>query len=140
MENPVKFSKTYPLSILIAEPFQDSLSSARDTLLRLGYQPELATTSQEMLRMSSQKSYDVILMDTRLPDAEYALASRLNDTDSRRPIFIAMTISGRTNLREMYLREGMDHSISKPVDPAELTLQLKACSVLTGNRQIRSAS
>jgi CheY-like chemotaxis protein len=76
-------------------------------------------------------------MDTRMPDAESALATRINDTDSRRPIFIAMTMSGRANFRETYLSEGMDHSISKPVDPAELSLQLMACSLLTGNRHIR---
>jgi CheY-like chemotaxis protein len=48
-----------------------------------------------------------------------------------------MTMSGRANFRETYLSEGMDHSISKPVDPAELSLQLMACSLLTGNRHIR---
>jgi CheY-like chemotaxis protein len=139
MENPVKFSTDYPLNILVAEPCQDSSSSAQDILTQLGYKPELATTSQEMLNMTSQKSYDVVLMDIRMPEAEDVLASRLTETDSRRPIFIAMTVSGRNNFREMHLSEGMDHSISKPVDPAELTLQLIACSVLTGNRQIRPA-
>jgi CheY-like chemotaxis protein len=79
-------------------------------------------------------------MDIRMPEAEDVLVSRLTESDSRRPIFIAMTMSGRTNLKEMYLREGMDHSISKPVDPVELSLQLMACSVLTGNRRIRPAS
>jgi CheY-like chemotaxis protein len=137
MENSINFSKDYPLSILIAEPFQDSQSSAQDVLIQLGYRPELATTSGEMLNMTSQKSYDVVLMDIRMPEAEDFLVSRLTDTDSRRPIFIAMTVSGRSNFREMYLSEGMDHFISKPVDPAELSLQLKACSVLSGNRRIR---
>jgi CheY-like chemotaxis protein len=137
MENSIKFSTAYPLSILIAEPYHDSHSTAHDILLQLGYQPERATSSREMLNMTGQKWYDVVLMDTRMPEAEDVLASCLTDTDSRRPIFIAMTISGRTNLKEMYLREGMDHSISKPVDRDELTLQLKACSVLTGNRRIR---
>lgn len=140
MKNAIQFSTAYPLSILLAEPFQDSPSAARDILVDLGYEPELATTSRELLVKSSQKFYDVILMDIRMPDAEYALASRLSDTDCRRPIFIAMATSGRTNLREMYLREGMDHSISKPVDRAELCLQLKACSLLTGNCRIRTAS
>jgi CheY-like chemotaxis protein len=137
MENSIKFSTAYPLSILIAEPYHDSRSTAHDILLQLGYQPELATTSREMLSMTSQKWYDVVLMDTRMPEAEDVLSSCLTETDSRRPIFIAMTLIGRTNLKEMYLREGMDHAISKPVDRDELTLQLKACSVLTGNRRIR---
>ncbi|HUB61779.1 MAG TPA: response regulator [Puia sp.] len=140
MENSIKFSKAYPLRILIAEPFQDSRSAAQDILLELGYQPELATSSRELLTMSTRKSYDVILVDVRMPDAEFALASWLSDAESRRPIFIAMTMAGRTNLKEIYLREGMDHSISKPVDRVELSLQLMACSVLTGNCRIRSVA
>jgi CheY-like chemotaxis protein len=137
MENSIVFSKAYPLHILIAEPNPDLRSSTHDILIQLGYRPELATTSEEMLNMTSQKSYDVVLMDTRMPEAEDVLASRLGDaSNSRRPIFIAMTMSGRLNLREIHLQEGMDHSISKPVDPAELSLQLMACSVLTGNRRI----
>jgi CheY-like chemotaxis protein len=138
MENTIQFSKAYPLAILIAEPNPDSRSSTHDILIQLGYRPELATTSEEILNMTSQKSYDVVLMDTRMPEAEDILASRLSATcSSHRPIFIAMTISGRLNLREIHLQEGMDHSISRPVDPAELSLQLMACSVLTGNRHIR---
>jgi CheY-like chemotaxis protein len=137
MENTIQFSKAYPLAILIAEPNPDSRSSTHDILIQLGYRPELATTSEEILNMTSQKSYDVVLMDTRMPEAEDILASRLSATcSSHRPIFIAMTISGRLNLREIHLQEGMDHSISRPVDPAELSLQLMACSVLTGNRHI----
>jgi CheY-like chemotaxis protein len=140
MENSIKFSKAYPLNILIAEPYHDSRSSAHDVLVQLGYRPEIATSSSEMVNMTSQKFYDVILMDTRMPEAEGVLTSCLTESDSRRPIFIAITMSGRTNLKEMYLREGMDHSIDKPVDPAELSLQLMACSVLTGNCRIRPAS
>jgi CheY-like chemotaxis protein len=138
MENSDKFSKAYPLNILIAESNPDPRFSAHDILIQLGYRPEIATTSKEMLKMTSQKSYDVVLMDTRMPEAEDVLASRLSATDSsHRPIFIAMTMSGQVDFREIHLREGMDHSISRPVDPAELSLQLMACSVLTGNRHIR---
>jgi len=138
MENSIKFSKAYPLAILIAEPDPDARSTTHDILMELGYRPELATTSEEMLNMTSQRSYDVVLMDTRMPEAEDVLASRPDDaSSSRRPIFIAMTMGGRLNLREIHLQEGMDHSISRPVDPAELSLQLMACSVLTGNRRIR---
>jgi CheY-like chemotaxis protein len=90
-----------------------------------------------MLNMTSEKVYDVVLMDIRMPEAENAVASRLSNTSGRRPIFIALTMSGHIDFREQYLQSGMDHSISRPVDPAELSLQLMACSVLTGNRRIR---
>ncbi|HLX66291.1 MAG TPA: response regulator [Puia sp.] len=138
MENSIKFSTAYPLNILIAEPFHDSGSSAHDVLIQLGYQPELAASSREMLKMTSQKFYDVVLMDIRMPEAEDILASFMTDSDGRRPIFIAMTMGGRNNFREIHLSEGMDHSIDKPVDRDELILQLKACSVLTGSRRIRA--
>jgi CheY-like chemotaxis protein len=138
MENSIKFSNHYPLNILIAESNPDPRLSAHPILIQLGYRPEIATTSKEMLKMTSQKAYDVILMDTRMPEAEDVLASRPGAAGScHRPIFIAMTMSGGVNLREIHLQEGMDHSISRPVDPAELSLQLMACSVLTGKRRIR---
>jgi CheY-like chemotaxis protein len=140
MENSINFSSAYPLNILIAEPYHDSRSTAHDILVQLGYRPELATTSQEMLALTCQKSYDVVMMDIRMPEAEDIIAACMTDSQGRRPIFIAMTTGGRNNFREIHLSEGMDHSISKPVDRDELSLQLMACSVLTGNRRIRSAS
>jgi CheY-like chemotaxis protein len=140
MENSIGFSTAYPLNILIAEPYQDSRSSAHDVLIQLGYQPEFATSSREMLNMTSRKFYDVVLMDIRMPEAEDILASCMGDSDGQRPIFIAMTMSGRNNFREIHLSEGMDHSINKPVDRDELSLQLMACSVLRGNCRVRAAS
>lgn len=139
MEKPLKFSQNYPLNILIAEPRQDARFSAHAALVELGYRPEIATTSKELLKMTSKKSYDVVLMDIQLPEAEDILASRRSDrsdTGNRRPILIAMTMSGQADFREMWLESGMDHSIAKPVDPEELSLQLMACSVLTGSRRI----
>jgi DNA-binding response OmpR family regulator len=138
MENLHYFSETYPLSILIAEPNHDTRLSAKDVLTQLGYRPEVVTTGQDLLRLTSNHSYDVVLMDIGIPEAEGILASQLGDTHTRRPILIAMTAAGQTDFREMYLRDGMDHSITKPFDLDELSLQLKACSLLTGTRRIRS--
>lgn len=135
MENTV-FSKNYPLNILVAEYNQDATTSAKDILVQLGYQPEVATTSQEMLALTRKKSFDVVMADIQLPELDRILASRSSDA-SRRPIFIAMTVSDAVENGEVYLRPGMDHSICKPVDLAELTLQLQACSVLSGKRRIR---
>ena len=138
MKNQIILSKEYPLNILIAESNHDYRLSAKDILTQLGYQPEIATTGQELLNMTSSNSYDVVLMDIRMPEAEGLLTAQRTDTGGRRPILIAMTATGQADFREIFLQEGMDHSISKPVDPAELTLQLMACSLLTGTRRIRA--
>jgi CheY-like chemotaxis protein len=119
MQNPNLFSTDYPLNILIAESDQDSRLSAKEALTQLGYQPEIATTGRNLLQMTSSDMFDVVLMDTAIPEAESILASQLPGNDNRRPILIAIT---------------------KPVDLAELSLQLKACTLLTGSRRIRPAS
>jgi DNA-binding NtrC family response regulator len=124
MENSIYFSKDYPLNILIAEPDHDSRLSAKDALIGLGYQPEIATTGRKLLQMTSSKMFDVVFMDAGRPEAESILGSplagnELAGNDSRRPILIEIT---------------------KPVDLAELSLQLKACALLTGSRHIRPAS
>ncbi|HLI93088.1 MAG TPA: response regulator [Puia sp.] len=135
MENAV-FSKNYPLTILVAENGQDATSSAKSLLIQLGYQPEVATSSQEMLAMTRKKTYDVVMADVQIPDLDRILASQTGGS-SRRPIFIGMTVSDSADTGGGCLRPGMDHSICKPVDPAELSLQLQACSVLSGTRRIR---
>jgi CheY-like chemotaxis protein len=140
MENSIIFSKDYPLNILIVQADHDSRLSAKDMLIQLGYRPEIVTTGEELLHKTRSHSYDVVLMDVGMPEAEGILTSQLGDAGARRPILIAMTVAGQNDFREMYLCEGMDHSITTPVDLAELSLQLMACSVLTGNRRIRPAS
>lgn len=135
MENAI-FSKNYPLTILVAEYSQDATTSAKNILVQLGYQPEVATSGQEMLAMTRKKKYDVVMADVQIPGLDRILTSKAG-ARSRRPIFIGMTVSDPAETGEFYLRPGMDHAISKPVDPAELSLQLQACSVLSGTRRIR---
>lgn len=132
------FSQDFPLNILIAENNPEARAATKDALSLLGYQPEVAADGQEVLTKTSYKTYDVILMDMQLPKAEDMLVARMCALQPRRPLIIAMTDSGLKDYRQLCLQAGMDHSIRKPVDMQELTLQLKACSVLAGVRRIRS--
>lgn len=118
MENSI-FSKAYPLNILIAEPDQHSRPSAKEALTQLGYQPEIAKTGKELIQLASSNLFDVVLMATGIPEAESILASKPDGHENRRPIVLEIT---------------------KPLDLDELSLQLKACTLLTGTRRIRSAS
>ncbi|HEV3325223.1 MAG TPA: response regulator [Puia sp.] len=137
MENTAIFSKEFPLDILIAADNPHAQATTKGILINLGYQPEVAVNGQEMMSMTSTKSYDVILVDIQMPEAEGMLVARQRDRQARRPLIIAMTGHALQDFRQNCLKERMDSFINNPPDPKELTLQLKACSVLTGHRSIR---
>jgi CheY-like chemotaxis protein len=122
MENTTIFSTSYPLRILIAEDHRDPQSTTKNMLCTLGYHPEVAANSSEMLQMAGAKAYDLILLDIDMPEAEQMIADRLRT---------------KGGFRQICLEARMDHCIRKPVDLRELRLQLKACSLLTGSCQIR---
>ena len=137
MENTATFSFKYPLKILIAEIGRDLRSSTLEMLRTLGYRPEVAADSNEMLTMTKANSYDVILMDVHMPEAEQMLPGQLRTGDARRPLVIGLTDSGKPDFQQICLQARMDHCICMPVDAREFKLQLKACSVLTGNSRVR---
>jgi len=132
------FSKDYPLNILIAENNPDARASTTTIITELGYQPRVAGSTEEVLHLTCTESYDVILMDIHMPAVEDMLATRLSDRKDGRPLIIGITGNARPGFKQICLQAGMDHHIRRPVDPQELKLQLKACSVLSGNRRIRT--
>ncbi|HVS94936.1 MAG TPA: response regulator [Puia sp.] len=139
LKNPMIFSQDYPLNILIAGNNADSRAATRDMLTGLGYQPGVATNTRELLDMTNIGSYDVILMDIQMPEAEAMLATQLSGGTKKRPLIIGITGSTKPGFKQICLQAGLDHSIYRPVDPKELRLQLKACSILSGNCRIRPA-
>jgi CheY-like chemotaxis protein len=137
MKGTALFSYTYPLRILILEAKLQAHSVMRNNLAILGYQPEVAATSEEMLHLAGKRSYDVILTDVRPDEMENVLVTRQGEEEGRRPLVIALTDPIRMEFRNSCLASGMDHYISKTADPRELKLQLKACSVLSGTNRPR---
>jgi CheY-like chemotaxis protein len=137
MENTAIFSTQFPLNILIAADNPHAQATTKGILINLGYQPEVAANGREMMSMTSTKSYDVILVDIQMPEVEGMVALQ-RDLEARRPLMIAMTGQARQDFRLTRLKMEMDSYINNPPDPKELTLQLQACSVLSGHRSIRA--
>ena|SRR5579872_4390480 len=137
MKETTLFSYTYPLRILILEEMPQAHSVMRNNLAILGYRPEIAATSQEMLTLAGKRSYDVILTDVGSVELVNVLVTRQHEEERRRPLVIALTDPIRPDFWDSCLESGMDHYISKTADPRELRLQLKACSVLSGTNRFR---
>ena len=138
MENSL-LSNDYPLTILIGDDDPGSLARTREILNELGYQPDTATSGKAVLDTIGQKDYDLVLLDLDMQDSErYGATELLRARRQAHPLVIGTGLADETKagVHIVCLREGMDHFIGKPLIMNELTLQLKACSILTGKRRI----
>src|SRR5580704_7179314 len=100
MENIPIISKEFPLNILIAANNPDAQVSTKGALIQLGYQPEIAANGQDLLQMTTTRSYDVILIDIQMAEAEGMLALRNRDQQTGRPLFIAITGDAKLDFRQ----------------------------------------
>jgi CheY-like chemotaxis protein len=135
-------STDYPLAILIGDDDPASLARTKEILNQLGYQPDTATSGKAVLDTIGKKGYDLVLLELHMQDSDtYGAMELLRARREAPPLVIGTGVADETTagIHIAYLREGMDHYVSKPLILKELALQLKACSVLTGRRRIGSA-
>ena len=137
MENTTLFSTSYPLSILIADPNPEAHLTTKGLLCQLGYQPEVAASRQEVQNKTRTKAYDVILVDIQMLEMEGIPTVTGLYRQNKRPLIVSMTGSNATlNFKQVCLKAETDHFITRPVDLSELSLQLKAYSLLMGKCRI----
>jgi CheY-like chemotaxis protein len=135
METLDSFATAYPLSILIADEHPSAQADAKEMLAGLGYCPEVAGSGADLLRMTSAQLYDVILTDITMPGLEDLLNNPAPGPDVR-PLIIAKAAPHRPDFKAVCRQTQVDHCITGPVTPADLLLQLKACSVLAGKCRV----
>lgn len=107
-----------PLTILIAEDNVINQKLAVRLLQQLGYSSDIAANGKEVIEMTIQKQYDIILMDLHMPVLDGLAATReivRTVESSMRPKIIAMTADAMSGDREKCIDAGMDDYISKPV-------------------------
>jgi CheY-like chemotaxis protein len=116
-----------PLRVLLAEDNVASQKVALQMLKRLGYRADVAANGIEALQALERQSYDVVLMDLRMPEMDGLEATRIirqRWLDSG-PKVIAITAYALEGDREKCLEAGMDGYIAKPVKMDELAEMLK---------------
>jgi signal transduction histidine kinase/DNA-binding response OmpR family regulator len=114
------------MRVLLAE---DNVSNQKVTmtmLKRLGYSADLAANGKEALRALENQSYDLVLMDVRMPEMNGLEATRIirQRWPEKGPKIIAITAFALQGDKEKCLAAGMDDYISKPVRMNELAKML----------------
>jgi len=115
--------------ILLAE---DEPSNRKVTMLmldHLGYRADAVANGIEALQAMEHQTYDVVLMDVKMPEMDGLEATRIirqrwpNDG----PMIIAITAYAMRGDREKCLEAGMDGYLAKPIWLDELRTAIETC-------------
>jgi len=115
-------SEELPLRILIVEDNAVNRRLLRLLLERLGYHPDEASDGETGIRMAGESSYDLVLLDLRMPGMDGFEAARLlrglGEGHAKR--IVAVTAHTSPTVRENCVQAGMSGFLPKPVQPKTL--------------------
>ena len=111
------------LKILLAEDNRINQELALLLLKKWGYQADVVGSGLEVLQALERQPYQIILMDVHMPEMDGLTATRkIQDLypPHQRPYIIALTASAMQGDRERCIAAGMQHYLTKPINPTEL--------------------
>lgn len=114
--------------ILIADDNAINLTVARGLLEPLKMQIDTAESGKEAIDKIIENQYDVVFMDHMMPGMDGVettrVIRRMLGAKGKLPI-IALTANAVDGTREMFIREGMDDFVAKPIELKVITAKLK---------------
>ncbi len=114
----VEMGQRLPLRILLAEDHVTNQKLALMILKKLGYRADIAANGLEALEAVQRQTYDVVLMDSQMPEMDGLQATREIRkllSNSREPYIIALTANAMQGDKELCLAAGMNDYVSKPI-------------------------
>lgn len=110
--------------ILVVDDNIINLTIVSELLKRTEIQVELAESGEVCLELVSQNTYDIIFLDHMMPsmDGIQTLKEmrKMESNKSKNAAIIVLTANAIIGAKEMYLEEGFDDYLSKPIDSCEL--------------------
>jgi CheY-like chemotaxis protein len=114
---------------LVAEDNAVNQKLVKLLLEKSGCQVDIASNGREAVEMWSSASYDIVFMDSQMPEMdgfEAAIEIRRREQGSgRRTPILALTANTMQGDQEKCLAAGMDDFIPKPFHPTALRQALK---------------
>ena len=110
--------------LLFVDDTAMNLDVIKGLLKNTGIQIDTVLSGKEALNALANKKYDIIFIDHRMPEMDgiqtlHAMKKLSNNQSAGKPC-IALTANAISGVRKMYLEEGFDDYLSKPVNPAKL--------------------
>ncbi|MDR1359497.1 MAG: response regulator [Deltaproteobacteria bacterium] len=115
--------------ILVVDDNDVNLMIAENLLLAYGGEVDTAESGEKALELIKERAYDLVFMDHMMPDMDGVDATRLiralpGEKYARLPI-VALTANVVGDVRGMFLQNGMNDFLAKPIGVAELEAVLR---------------
>ncbi len=114
--------------VLIVDDNAINLTIAEGLLEPVKMKISTATSGKEAVEMISQKKYDLIFMDHMMPEIDGVetthIIRRFHREYENVPI-IALTANAISGTKEMFIREGMNDFVAKPIEMRNILAKLK---------------
>jgi signal transduction histidine kinase/response regulator of citrate/malate metabolism len=112
-------------SVLIVDDVETNLFVAEGLLSPYKLKIESTTTGENAIGLvKAGKSYDIIFMDHMMPELDGVATTKILRLMGYRRTIIALTANAISGSAKMFLENGFDGFISKPIDVAELDAAL----------------
>ena len=113
--------------VLVVDDNSVNLTVAKGLLEPLKMGVDLAQSAGEAIDLMNQTKYDAIFMDHMMPEidgieATHIIRRLMPEYDD--VAIIALTANAVSGAKEMFLAEGMDDFVAKPIDLKEITAKL----------------
>jgi len=117
--------KAEPAKILIIDDEAGIRDALQDILMQEGYKTETAQTGKEALEACQKETFDVAVIDVKLPDTDGT--SLLDELKKIDPNLVRIIITGYPSLETAVqsINSGADGYIVKPFKPQKLLDQIK---------------
>ncbi len=120
------------LEVLVVDDEPMNLLVAKGIFGEYGMQVSLASSGIEAIELCKRRNFEVVFMDYIMPEMDGIEAMKIIRANAVKKdqdiILIALTANVGSSAREMFLSEGFDGFIPKPIDVAELEKALKHAS------------
>jgi CheY-like chemotaxis protein/HPt (histidine-containing phosphotransfer) domain-containing protein len=112
--------------ILIVDDINTNLVVARGLMLPFKMQIDVCQSGKEAVDMVGKKHYDIVFMDHMMPEMDGIEATSIiramegEDDCFRKLPIIALTANAIAGMKEMFLKNGLDDFLAKPIEIAKL--------------------
>jgi len=106
--------------VLVVDDIDTNLKVAKGLLQPYKMQIDLCLSGAEAIKMVKANSYDIIFMDYMMPEMDGIEATKhIKKMYANLPV-IALTANAISGTKEMFLSNGLDDYLSKPIDTIKL--------------------
>ena len=129
-ESSVRFAAP-EANILIVDDIKTNLKVAHGMMIPYGMTVDLCNNGFEAIDAIKEKHYDIVFMDHRMPGIDgVETTARIRQMGKEDPYYenvpiVALTANAVSGMKEMFLKNGFDEFISKPIDTVKLSSVLE---------------